>query len=337
MGKKARIGVIGCGGMANSVHLPSLSEINDCDVVAVCDLIEEKVNRAGERFGVARRYTSHLAMLREEPLDGVVCLVEPDRMYRVVYDCLTAGLPAMMEKPAGINAYQADSLARTAEKTGKMLAVAMNRRHIPLVQHVFKRMQELTPITQVDGVFIKSSDIASGWHYMNAFVSDIIHAVDLIRYLAGSEPETAATVAARFNSPIDNAWSSVIRFRNGVTGTLKSNYQTAGRVHSFEIHGPKASAFINLGFGEAACDATILHAAGKHIYSLASAGVQQPNSEKIDGMAMVNSDQYYQYSGFKQENEDFVRCLLTGQAPLCPIADAAKSMHMAEMLLEKAI
>ncbi|MDW7658226.1 MAG: Gfo/Idh/MocA family oxidoreductase [Bacillota bacterium] len=337
MSQKARIGIIGCGGMANSVHLPSLSEIENCEIIAVCDLVEEKVNRAAEKYNVPKRYTDHLEMLKSESFDGVVCLVEPDRMYRVVYDCLNAGVHVMMEKPAGINAYQSDSLARTAEKTGKILAVAMNRRHIPLVQHVFKKMKELTPITQVDGVFIKSSDIASGWHYMNAFVSDIIHAVDLIRYLAGSEPEAAATVAARNNSPIDNAWSSVIRFKNGITGTLKSNYQTAGRVHSFEIHGPKASAFINLGFGEAACEATILHASGQSIYSLASVGVSGPNCEKIDGMAMVNSDKYYQYSGFKQENIDFINCILSGQDPLCPIADAAKSMHMAEMLLEKTI
>lgn len=337
MSEKAKIGVIGCGGMANSVHLPSLSEIENCEVVAICDLIEEKVNRAADKFGVAKRYTDHLEMLKNEIFDGVVCLVEPDRMYRVVYDCLKAGVHAMMEKPAGINAYQADSLARSAVKSGKMLAVAMNRRHIPLVQHVYQRMKELTPITQVDGVFIKCSDIARDWHYMNAFVSDIIHAVDLIRYLAGSEPETAATVAARFNSPVDNAWSSVIRFKNGITGTLKANYQAAGRVHTFELHGPKASAFINLGFGEAACDATILHAAGQSIYSLASAGVSMPNCEKIDGMAMAGSDQYYQYSGFKQENQDFIDCILTGREPLCPIADAAKSMHMAEMLLDRAI
>ncbi len=337
MSEKVRIGVIGCGGMANSVHLPSLSEIEGCTVTAVCDLIEEKAQAAAARFQVAKAYTSYPEMLRREQFDGIVCLVEPDRMYRVVYDCLNAGQNVLMEKPAGIDAYQADSLARTAAQTGRMLAVAMNRRHIPLVQHVFRLMKELTPITQVDGVFIKSSDIASGWHYMNAFVSDIVHATDLLRYFAGSEPEKAATIAARHNSPVDNAWSSVIRFQNGITGTLKANYQTAGRVHTFEIHGPKASAFINLGFGSEACEAKILHSSGKSIYSMASAGVSGPQCETIDGMALAGSTKYYQYYGYKQENIDFIQCLRTNAAPLCPIADAAGSMHMAEMLLASAI
>lgn len=334
---KSRIGVVGCGGMANAVHLPSLVEIEDCEVVAVCDLIEEKATATAAKFGITKTYRSHTDMLAAEPLDGVICLVEPDRMYRVVYDCLQAGLPALMEKPAGINAYQGDSLARLAAAKGKTLAVAMNRRHIPLVQTVYRRMQELTPINQIDAVFIKNSDIASAWHYMSAFVSDIIHAVDLMRYLARSEAAACATVTARNDSPVDNAWSSVVRFENGITGTLKSNYQTAGRVHRFEIHGPKASAFIDLGFGGEACQATILHASGSPIYSLAAAGVHGPGVEVIDGFELAGSKAMYRYSGFKQENEDFITCIREGRVPLCPIADAARSMHLAERLLASSI
>ena len=40
--RKVRVGVIGAGGIANGVHLPSLSEIEDADVVAICDLRYEK-------------------------------------------------------------------------------------------------------------------------------------------------------------------------------------------------------------------------------------------------------------------------------------------------------
>jgi len=337
MSKKAKIAVIGCGGMANSVHLPSLVEIESCEVVAVCDLVVDRARKAAEKFGVPHWYERYTEMFASEEIDGVVALVEPDRMYRVVYDCLKAGKHVLMEKPAGINSYQSDSLARTAEEEGKILAVAMNRRHIPLVQLVMKKMREVTPITQVDGVFIKKSDVSKGWHYMDAFMSDIIHAVDLVRYLADSEPTKAATIAGRHSSPVDNAWSSVFRFENGITGTLKANYQTAGRVHSFEIHGPNASAFINLGFGAPACDAKILYAQGGSMYSMASAGVAQPNEEYIDGLSLAGSEEYRTYYGYKQENEDFIDCILTGRTPLCTIADAAKSMHMAEFLLENEI
>lgn len=336
--KKARIGIIGAGGIAQSVHLPSLSELENCEIAAICDLDAAKANAMAQKYHIPKVYGYHMEMLRAEKLDGVFALVEPDRMYRVAHDCIELKLPTMMEKPAGINAYQADSLARQAAESGVPVACALNRRAIPLVQFVFERMKELTPITQVNGCFIKNNDIASCWHYMSAFVSDIVHAVDLVRYFSGSEPAKAATVIARNNCAVDNAWSSVMQFENGVVGMLQSNYQTGGRVHNFEIHGPKASAFINLGFGDAACDAKILHFGGKTIYSMAAAGVGEQQIEFIDGKQLAKTEDYHAYYGYKQEDERFINFLLgSGEPFFCDIADAAKSMEMAEMLLESRI
>lgn len=335
--ERSKVAVIGAGGIANSVHLPSLAEIEGCEIVAVCDLNREKAEAASQKYAIPHSYTLMGEMFAQEQLDGVFCLVEPDRMFRAVSECLDAGLPVFMEKPAGINSYQAESLARKARKMDLQVAVGMNRRFIPLVQYVFNRMKELTPITQVDGVFIKNSDVAECWNYASSFVCDIVHAVDLVRYFAGSEPSTAATIASAYNSPVDNAWSSVMRFANGVTGTLRANYQTGGRVHTFEIHGPNASAFINLGFGDAACDAKILHFGGKTIYSIASAGVGQQQIDVIDGLEIADGKSYHQYYGYLQEDRDFIEMLQTKKAPLCGIEDAAKSMRMVEFLLENQI
>ena len=337
MKEKVNIAVIGAGGIANNVHLPSLAQIEDARLVAICDLHKEKAQKAAEKYGIPSVYTSMYEMFEKEKLDGVFVLVEPDRMFRAVNDCLDAGLNVMMEKPAGITSYQANSLVRKSRQAGRLCAVAMNRRHIPLVQFVFKRMKELTPITQVDGVFFKNSEISSTWNYASAFVCDIVHATDLVRYFAQSEPMKAATVAARHNSPVDNAWSSIIQFENGITGTLRANYQSGGRIHNFEIHGPQASACINLGFGGSECDARILHFGGKKIYSLAAAGVGGQSVEYLDGKELAGSQDYHAYYGYKQEDIDFIHALKTGEKPLCTIEDAAKSMEMVEFLLANII
>lgn len=337
---KVRIGVIGCGGMGMGIHLPSLKSIPECEVVAVCDLVHEKADAAAAKFNVPRAYYLHTDLLREEAgnLDGVVCLVEPDRMYRVVYDCLKAGLNVLMEKPAGINSYQSDSLARTAREMGKTLAVALNRRHMPLVQEVVRIMKDLTTINQVDGVFIKHSDVTKEWHYMDAFVSDIIHATDLVRYLSGGEKVVkAATIAKCINSPVQNAWSSVFAFNNGVTGTLRANYQTSSRVHTFEMHGEGGSAYINLGFADQICEATIMAAVKGSIYSRAASGYAAPEVMHLDGMKIAASDQYYGYYGYLAENRDFVLSIMEERRPFCTIEDAALSMHMAEDLIRAEI
>ena len=339
MSGKVKIGVIGAGGIANQVHFPSLSEIEGCEIVAVCDLVESKAQRAAEKYGIPKVYKWHQDMIKNEELDAVYCLVQCDLMYRVASDCISAGKNLFMEKPAGINLYQAESLKRQADAKGVINAVGMNRRFIPLVTHVLDIMRNLTEITQIDGCFIKFVDIAKEWHYWSAFVCDIIHAIDLVRYIADSDVVSAATAVGKFNSPVDNAWSSIMKFENGITGTLKSNYQTAARIHTFEIHGPKASAYINLGFpGTAGCDATIIHSSGKSIYSQAAVGTSSQLVEHIDGIELSGgNNQLYAHYGYKQEDIEFIDCIKNNKKPSCTLDDAVKSMELVELLLKNSI
>lgn len=337
MSGKVKIGIIGAGGIATSVHMPSLAEIDDCEVVAICDLHEDKAKALAEKYGVKSVYTIYHEMLAKEEMDAVYVLVNPDCTFRVADDCMKAGFHVMIEKPLGIDSYQAHSLARTAKATGKIAAVAMNRRHIPLVQEVLRKLKAVTDITQIDGRFMKYSDIAECWNYASAFNCDIIHAIDLVRYIAGAEPMNAGTVIGRFHSPVDNAWNSVVEFENGILATLRANYQSAARIHDFEIHGPNACAFINIGFADARCEATIIYNNGKQIYSAASAGVGDFYIEQLDGKEIAGGTEYHQYYGYKSEDEDFISCIKSGGTPLCTAEDAAKSMDMVDLLLHSQV
>ena len=221
--RQARLGVIGAGGIANSVHLPSLKELDESNIVAICDLRLEKAEAAAKKFGTSetRTYWNMYEMLEKEQMDGVLVLVEPDRLFRAAKDVMMAGIPVLMEKPAGTSFHQADSLAHIAKEQGVTCAVAMNRRHTPVVQKVLNHMRKITTITQVDGVFMKNTDLGHAWDYASAFATDGIHALDLVRYMAGSEVKDCATAIGRFSGcSKDNAWSSIMRFENGVLGTL---------------------------------------------------------------------------------------------------------------------
>ena len=54
--KQARIGVIGAGGIANGVHLPSLKELEEAELAAICDLRMEKAEAAAKKFGGAETH-----------------------------------------------------------------------------------------------------------------------------------------------------------------------------------------------------------------------------------------------------------------------------------------
>ena len=338
MANKVKLGIIGAGGMATHIHVPSISEIEEAEIVAICDLYEDKAKSLAEKYGVKKTYALHHEMLEKEELDAVVVLVNPERAYWVANDCLRAGKHILMEKPAGISAYQAHSLERTAKEVGKIAAVAMNRRHIPLIREVIKKVKAVTEITEVDSRFMKFCEIDKAWHYTSAYISDIIHAIDILRYAAGSEPKDVATLINSYNSPVDNAWTSIIRFENGVTGTLRANYQTGTRIHDLELHGPKACAHINLGFGDMNANATIFYNNSGSLYSAASGGgMGEPEMEVLDAVEVAGRSEYSHYYGYKAENVDFIEAILNNREPICTIADAAKSMDMAELILEKKI
>lgn len=68
MGRKVRIGIIGCGGIANGKHMPALKKIEEAEMVAFCDIIEERAVKAAKEFGVegAKVYTDYRKLLEDE-------------------------------------------------------------------------------------------------------------------------------------------------------------------------------------------------------------------------------------------------------------------------------
>jgi predicted dehydrogenase len=329
--RKLKVGVIGIGGIARNVHLLSLADMHDIELVAMCDIIEERASTMARQFEVEQVYTLYQEMLSKEELDAVFVLVEPANLYHVVWHCLDAGIDTFMEKPPGITLFQAESLRRKAEESGHTLQVGFNRRHIPLVRHVVELVKERTEITQVEGCFFKYGSAAFDRGSLSSFESDTIHAVDLMRSIAGGAPVTAAAVAGQYEDAVINAWNGVCRFDNGVTGVIKANYRTGGRVHKFEVHGPGVSAYIDLGFGQASCSARILVHEGKPQYSLAARGAEEGGVLELDGLELAGSSSFYRYYGYYYEDRHFVDCVRAGREPETSIQDAVESMRLVHM------
>ena len=121
--KPVQVGLIGAGGIARNVHLPSLKDMEDIDLVAICDLIRERAVAMADKHFIPHVYTLYREMFDRENLDAVFVLVEPASLYHVVWQCLDAGLDTFMEKPPGITLYQAESLCRKAAEAGHILQV----------------------------------------------------------------------------------------------------------------------------------------------------------------------------------------------------------------------
>ena len=104
MDKKVRIGIIGCGGIANGKHMPALKKLANVEMVAFCDIIEEKAVKAAREFGVpgAKVFTDYKELLK---LDlAVVHVLTPNKQHSfITVDALEAGKHVMCDKPMAIN------------------------------------------------------------------------------------------------------------------------------------------------------------------------------------------------------------------------------------------
>ena len=130
MEKKIRIGIIGCGGIANGKHMPSLQKITQCEMVAFCDIIVDRAEAAAKKFGTpdAKVYEDYKELLKDETID-VVHVCTPNRSHSfITVDALEAGKHVMCEKPMAINSVEAKKMLDAAERTGKKLTIGYQSR-----------------------------------------------------------------------------------------------------------------------------------------------------------------------------------------------------------------
>ncbi len=129
--KKLRAGIIGCGGIANNKHMPSIKETGLFDMVAFCDIIEDRAVKAVAEFGIegAKSYTDYKELLKDDSLDCVyVCT--PNRSHSfITVDALHSGKHVMCEKPMAINSAEAQKMLDAAKETGKILTIGYQNRY----------------------------------------------------------------------------------------------------------------------------------------------------------------------------------------------------------------
>ena len=122
---KVRIGIIGCGGIATSKHLPALSKLNNIEMVAFCDLIRSRAESAAKNYGTpdAKVYENYKELLEDKTID-VVHVLTPNRSHSFIsVDAMEAGKHVMCEKPMAINAEEAKKMVDAAKRTGKKLTI----------------------------------------------------------------------------------------------------------------------------------------------------------------------------------------------------------------------
>jgi predicted dehydrogenase len=322
MADKFRAVIIGAGSRAMSVIYPSLADMPDVDLVAICDIDPERRRIAAERYQVARVYgdttESYRDMIEEMRPDGVFAIGQPHLFYDIWQWCLEHGQNLYVEKPLALTLHQARSLAWLAEQNNCVTAVSFQRRKTPLVVMLREKCLERGPITHAVCRFYKC-DIKPNVGARDHMMDDCVHAIDTLRWICGGEVVRVESHTRRVGVPDINFIAATLFFDNGATGYLLNSWSSGKRIFSVEMHAPGI-------FAEAE------HEVEGHLYADGDVKGQTYHTAEVAG-----SESFHVYTGVAGLCREFVDAVRSQTRPTTCFADAVKTMEVAEIILAQAL
>jgi UDP-N-acetylglucosamine 3-dehydrogenase len=195
--RKLKVGVIGCGAIAQRRHLPEYQARNDVEIVAVCDFSAERAEQVKEKFGAKYAITKTEELLALDEIDAV-SICTPNQFHASVsIQAMKAGKHVLCEKPMATTIEEAREMVKAAEENGVFLMVGHNQRLMPvhvkakniLQQGKLGRVLTFSTTFGHSGPENWSVDGAKSWFFNKdqAFVGAMgdlgVHKADLIAWL----------------------------------------------------------------------------------------------------------------------------------------------------------
>lgn len=192
---KIKVGVIGCGTIANAAHIPSYMNCPDAEIKYFCDIIPEKAKAAVEKYGCGIAVEDYHEVL-SDPEVVAVSVCTPNLMHKTIsIDALRAGKHVLCEKPAARIYSEALEMQKVQHETGKILNIGVVNRFNTAVNevrsrimagelgelyHVFINFRSHRSIPGLGGAFTTKS-IAGG----GVLIDWGVHRLDIVMYCMG--------------------------------------------------------------------------------------------------------------------------------------------------------
>lgn len=283
------------------------------EMVAVCDLDEERLNATADKYAVDARFTDLHEMLDTVELDAVYCIGPPMMLMETVMPCLEAGKHVFTEKPLGMSADEAERMAAIAAENECLTMVGFNRRFAYVIDRCKELVDERGGPTQVVAEFHKYMLGQPPYYDMSIVLMDVIHSIDFMRHFCG-DPVSVHSAVRRRHNDWDNVFNALLTFDNDAVGILTANRASGTRYERFEVHGRGIACYLRAP-------------------ERAEVWVDDAREPIIlSGEDLAGSDDNRITYGFLRENEHFLTCVRDGVQPISNFGDALKTMQLCETI-----
>lgn len=231
--------LIGCGRISTN-HIAAALR-NSFDIVAVCDVIPEKMEELLERHGLAddasiARYADYRTMLAEHPeLELISIATESGKHAAIALDCIDAGVNVIIEKPMAMSMADADEIVRRSEERGVLVSACHQNRFNVAVQKTRAALEDDRFGRLSHGSIHVRWNRNKGYYEQapwrgtwaedgGCLMNQCIHGIDLLRWMMGGElVEVYGQTRQRFHDYLEaeDVGVAVLTFANGAVATVE--------------------------------------------------------------------------------------------------------------------
>ncbi len=241
-----KIGIIGCGKIAQVRHIPEYAENPYTELAGFYDFVYERAEELAEKYG-GTAYHSVDELLADEEIAAVSVCTANNAHAEITEKALKAGKHVLCEKPMAVSLEDCEEMVREAEASGKVLMIGQNQR----LTKAHKKAKELIESGAIGDIVSFRTTFGHGgpetwsitpgknsWFFdkskasMGAMADLGVHKTDLIQYLTGQPVvEVMAKVATLDKRDadgnlisVDDSAFCIYRMKNGIMGTMTASW-----------------------------------------------------------------------------------------------------------------
>ncbi len=246
------VAIVGMGNIGNT-HARVYQQRSDVKIVAVCDIIRERADKAAAAYGCPAFYSIQDMLKSGIRIDAAsMCTAGKENggdHYQATIELLNAGIPTLGEKPISNNLEEAQEMVALARKKRLRYGINLNHRFTPAALMAKGWVQEgrLGEINIINmTMWINNPNETSPWFHIRALHP---HSLDVMRFFGGDVAKVQAFFkkGPRADGPDGRriCWSNVqvnLLFKNGIIGHLTGSYDAGGSygLETLEVVGSEA-------------------------------------------------------------------------------------------------
>jgi UDP-N-acetylglucosamine 3-dehydrogenase len=243
MKKKLKVAVVGLGNMGRH-HVRNYSEIDEAELVAICDINQPIVDQFSKDFN-CNGYTNFTAMLESESIDALSITAPTVHHFSIAYEAISNNIHVLIEKPICDSIEKAEQLQTLANEKNVLIMIGHIERFNPAVKKL-KELIETNALGEITSLLSRRVGVFPAQiKDANVVIDLAVHDIDIFSYLLNKEPTQIHGNAgsALINDRED--YADIMLTFGKQNGLIQVNWITPVRIRTLAITGTKGYAELN--------------------------------------------------------------------------------------------